>query len=204
MTLHESGLDLMGARIHPGALDAAAQAEMLAAIRALLAAAPLATPVTPGGRPMSVRMSAAGEVGWVTDRAGYRYADSRPDGTPWPPIPASVLAVWHRFTGLADAPDSCLVNHYAAGARMGLHQDRDEADFAWPVVSISLGDDALFRVGTAGRRGPTRSVWLRSGDVAVLAGAARLAFHGIDRIRPGSSTLLAEGGRFNLTLRMAR
>jgi alkylated DNA repair protein (DNA oxidative demethylase) len=138
----------------------------------------------------------------VSDRRGYRYEPRHPSGVPWPPIPDEVLAVWHEVTGVDRAPDCCLVNWYGEGARMGLHQDRDEADFAWPVVSISLGDEALFRVGGTERGGRTASVWLRSGDVAVLEGESRLAFHGIDRIRHGSSTLLPQGGRINLTLRV--
>jgi alkylated DNA repair protein (DNA oxidative demethylase) len=165
-------------------------------------AAPLFTPETPRGQKMSVRMTAAGDYGWISDRRGYRYAPLHPDGGVWPPIPASVLAVWKAVAGVDRAPQCCLVNWYDDQAKMGLHQDRDEADLSLPVVSISLGDDALFRVGGIDRGGPTRSIWLRSGDVAVLGGAARLAHHGIDRLRPGSSTLLPKGGRINLTLRV--
>jgi DNA oxidative demethylase len=147
-------------------------------------------------------MTSAGRVGWVTDRAGYRYADRHPSGVACPPIPEAVLAIWRGVTGLARDPDCCLVNWYGEGARMGLHQDRDEGDFGWPVVSVSLGDDGLFRMGGAARRDPTTSLWLTSGDVVVMGGAARLAFHGVDRIRFGSSTLLPPGGRLNLTLRV--
>jgi alkylated DNA repair protein (DNA oxidative demethylase) len=151
---------------------------------------------------MSVRMTAAGRFGWITDRRGYRYEPVQPSGAAWPPIPASVLSVWREVTGLEREPDCCLVNLYREAARMGLHQDRDEADFAWPVLSISLGDEALFRIGGVDRGGSTESVWLRSGDVLVMGGAARLVHHGIDRIRAGSSTLLEGGGRINLTLRV--
>ena len=151
---------------------------------------------------MSVRMTSAGRRGWVSDRRGYRYAERHPSGVAWPPIPGRVLSIWREVTGLARDPDCCLVNYYDEGARMGLHQDRDEADFSWPVLSISLGDDALFRVGGTERSDPTASHWLRSGDVAVLEGPSRLAFHGIDRVRAGSSTLLEKGGRINLTLRI--
>ena len=171
-------------------------------VRAVVAAAPLVSPVTPGGRPMSVRMTAAGRLGWVTDRAGYRYADTHPGGGDWPPIPARVLDLWHRTTGLDRKPDCCLINFYGEGARMGMHQDRDEGDFSFPVLSVSLGDDALFRMGGVDRPAPTQSVWLRSGDVVVMGGDARLAFHGIDRVRHGSSSLLPKGGRINLTLRV--
>jgi alkylated DNA repair protein (DNA oxidative demethylase) len=166
------------------------------------AAAPFVRPETPRGRPMSVRMTAAGRYGWITDRKGYRYEPRHPSNVDWPPIPGQVLALWHDVTGLDRAPDCCLVNWYGEGARMGLHQDRDEADFTMPVVSVSLGDEALFRVGGTERGGRTGSVWLRSGDVAVLEGESRLAYHGIDRIRFGSSTLLPQGGRINLTLRV--
>lgn len=196
-------IELMGARLYHGALDAAAQARLLAAIREVVRAAPLVQPVTPGGRPMSVRMTSAGRLGWISDRAGYRYAPRHPSGVPWPPIPAEVLEVWQAVSGWPAPPDCCLVNFYGEGARMGLHQDRDEADLAAPVVSISLGDPGLFRVGGTERGGRTRSAWLASGDVVVLAGPARLAWHGVDRIRFGASALLPRGGRINLTLRVA-
>lgn len=186
----------------PGLVTEAAQATMVADIRAVVAAAPLVQPVTPGGRAMSVRMTAAGRVGWVTDRRGYRYEGAHPSGRAWPAIPASVLAVWRAVTGLAREPDCCLVNFYGEGAKMGLHQDKDEGDFSFPVVSISLGDEALFRMGGVERSDGTESIWLRSGDVVVMGGAARLAWHGIDRLRYRSSRLLPGGGRINLTLRV--
>jgi alkylated DNA repair protein (DNA oxidative demethylase) len=198
----EPTLRLGGFEIHAGLLDGAAQAALVEEVRGVVAAAPLIAPVTPGGRAMSVRMTAAGRLGWVTDRAGYRYAPTHPLGQPWPPIPAPVLALWHRVTGLDRVPDCCLVNFYGEGARMGLHQDRDEGDFSFPVLSVSLGDEALFRMGGVERAEPTRSVWLRSGDVVLMGGEARLAWHGIDRVRHGSSALLPKGGRINLTLRV--
>ena len=193
---------LRGFAVHSGWLDIPAQVGLVEDLRAVVANAPLVRPVTPGGRPMSVRMTAAGRLGWVSDQRGYRYATRHPQGMPWPPIPAPVLALWHEVTGLARVPDCCLVNFYDAGARMGLHQDRDEGDYSFPVVSVSLGDDALFRIGGTDRRDGTQSLWLRSGDVVVMGGPARLAWHGVDRIRPGSSTLLPRGGRINLTLRV--
>ena len=196
-TLHLRGFD-----IHAGLIPAAEQADWVDDIRAVVAAAPLISPVTPGGRPMSVRMTAAGRLGWVTDRAGYRYAATQPGGGDWPPIPARVLDLWLRVTGLARKPDCCLINFYGDGARMGMHQDRDEGDFSFPVLSVSLGDDALFRMGGVDKPAPTQSVWLHSGDVVVMGGDARLAFHGIDRVRHGSSSLLPKGGRINLTLRV--
>ncbi len=152
---------------------------------------------------MRVKMSNFGELGWVTDKEnGYRYQPHHPvTGQPWPPIPRQLVNIWHQITGLEPCPEACLINYYDASARMGLHQDRDEYDFSWPVVSISLGDDCRFRVGGTARKDPTRSIRLMSGDVVVLGGEARLAFHGIDRIYPDTSTLLANGGRINLTLR---
>lgn len=195
-------LDLNGVRVFAGLLDRARQEAMLEDLRAVLQTAPLYRPVTPGGRPMSVRMSAAGRFGWVSDRQGYRYSPRHPGGGAWPPIPGSILKVWHEVSGCARQPECCLINFYDRAARMGMHQDRDEADPTCPVVSISLGDAALFRVGGTSRGGPTASHWLASGDVVVLDGPARMAFHGIDRIRFASSALLARGGRINLTLRV--
>lgn len=195
-------LSLRGVKVHKGFLDPAAQIQVLAALRAVVAAAPLFQPDTPYGKKMSVRMSAAGRFGWHSDRSGYRYIPAHPGGQPWPAIPAPVLAIWDRVTGLAQRPECCLINYYDANAKMGLHQDKDEADFQWPVVSVSLGDDALFRIGNVTRGGKTESVWLQSGDVVVMGGEARLTYHGVDRIRAGSSTLLPKGGRINLTLRV--
>ncbi|OWU86300.1 dioxygenase [Oceanicola sp. 22II-s10i] len=198
----EAPVFLRGVEIRPGYLDRAAQEEMVEDIRDVARAAPLFSPETRFGKKMSVQMTSAGTYGWYSDRRGYRYERRHPSGVDWPPIPASVLAVWHAVTGVERAPDCCLVNFYREGARMGLHQDRDEADFGWPVLSISLGDSALFRIGSVERGGKTESVWLNSGDVCVIGGEARLVHHGIDRIRAGSSTLLADGGRINLTLRV--
>ncbi|WP_407920716.1 alpha-ketoglutarate-dependent dioxygenase AlkB family protein [Frigidibacter oleivorans] len=193
---------IRGAALYSGLLDRPAQEALLADLRGVVAAAPLFSPVTRWGKPMSVRMTSAGRYGWVSDRRGYRYDRQHPSGVDWPPIPDRVLDLWHRVTGLAREPDCCLVNFYEGTARMGLHQDRDEADFSWPVLSVSLGDDALFRIGNLDRGGPTESLWLRSGDVLVLGGAARLLHHGVDRVAAGTSTLLPKGGRINLTLRV--
>jgi len=193
---------IRGFKIFREVLDRAAQQAMVADLRGVAAAAPMFSPMTPYGRPMRVRMTSAGKYGWYSDRSGYRYERQHPDGRPWPDIPPSVLDLWRRFAGAGRDPDCCLVNHYGEGVRMGLHQDRDEADFGWPVVSVSLGDEALFRMGGTTRGGKTASVWLRSGDVVVMGGEARLAYHGVDRIRFGSSTLLNGGGRINLTLRV--
>ncbi len=151
---------------------------------------------------MSVGRSAAGAVGWVSDRAGYRYADKHPSGVPWPKIPDAVLAVWQDLVPDARAPECCLINFYGSAAKMGLHSDDTEGDFTQPVVSISLGDPATFRMGGPSRKDPTRSILLESGDVVVMAGDSRLAYHGVDRIRFGRSDLLQKGGRINLTLRV--
>lgn len=196
-------IEIRGAQVFQAALDPGEQAALVAAVRRVAAAAPMFHPETRGGRQMSVKMTSAGDFGWVSDRRGYRYERRHPGGGAWPAIPDAVLALWQRFAGAqARAPECCLVNYYGNGARMGLHQDRDEADFTQPVVSVSLGDEGLFRVGNVERGGKTGSVWLRSGDVVVLGGAARLVHHGVDRIRFGSSGLLKDGGRINLTLRV--
>lgn len=193
-----------GFALLPARLDAAAQAALLAEVLAGIEAAPLYRPVTPGGKPMSVEMTGFGPLGWTTDAAGYRYEPHHPvTGRPWPPIPPMLLDLWAELADPATPPDACLVNLYREGAKMGLHQDRDETDFSFPVLSVSLGDTAIFRIGGTSRGGPTRSVRLASGDVCLLAGPARLAFHGIDRVLAGSSRLIPGGGRINLTLRRA-
>jgi len=193
----------LGLRIYPGRLDRGEQATIVAALDTVLAAAPLYTPRMPkSGRPFTVRMSNCGRLGWVSDEAGYRYQPTHPEsGRPWPPIPTTLLALWDEVGGYPHAPEACLINFYAPTAKMGLHQDRDEEDFAAPVVSVSLGDSCRFRVGGLKRGDETRSLRLNSGDVVVLGGDARLAFHGVDRIYPGTSTLLPQGGRINLTMR---
>jgi DNA oxidative demethylase len=194
---------LSGFRFVPGYLDRSAQEALLAAIRAVLASAPLYTPHMPkSGRPLSVRMSNCGPLGWVTDEAGYRYQPLHPEtGTPWPPMPAIVADAWTGLASYSHPPESCLINYYGPAAKMGLHQDRDERAFGAPVVSLSLGDTCLFRIGGTSRGDPTQTLRLASGDALVLGGEARLAYHGVDRIVPGTSTLLPEGGRINLTLR---
>ena len=192
-----------GLRLFPGYLDLAAQEAFVAALREVMRHAPLYTPCMPkSGKPMSVQMTNCGALGWVTDVRGYRYEPTHPvTGKPWPPMPDVLLEAWRELAGYPHPPQACLVNVYGPDARMGLHQDRDEEDFAAPVVSLSLGDTCLFRIGGHKRSDPTRSLKLASGDALVLGGEARLAFHGVDRIMPGSSTLLPEGGRINVTLR---
>ena len=195
-------LNTRGFLIYKEFLGAEAQVALLEDIRGVVRAAPLMVPVTPRGREMSVRMTSAGRVGWVTDRRGYRYEERHPSGMDWPAIPERVLEIWRALSGVERLPDSCLINFYGDGARMGMHQDKDEGDFSMPVVSVSLGDAALFRMGSEARGGKTESLWLSSGDVVVMGGAARLHHHGVDRIRFGSSPLLPKGGRINLTLRV--
>jgi alkylated DNA repair protein (DNA oxidative demethylase) len=193
-----------GFRLWPGFLDAQAQADLSMTVFALLADAPFYRPVTPGGRPMSVEMTNCGALGWVTDAAGYRYDGHHPvTGRPWPPVPQQLLALWRALADRRADADACLVNLYRGGARMALHQDRDESDFSFPVLSVSLGDTAIFRLGGQDRRAPSRSLRLASGDICLLGGDARLAFHGVDRVLAGSSRLIPGGGRLNLTLRRA-
>lgn len=187
----------------PAMLDQPAQEALVANLRAIVHEAPLFQPVMPkSGRPFSVRMTNMGSLGWVSDRAGYRYQATHPvTGRPWPPIPALLLQIWRQVAGYPHDPEACLMNVYDSTAKMGLHQDRDEAELAAPVVSVSLGDTALFRIGGTERGGKTRSIKLSCGDVFVFGGPARLSYHGIDRIYPGTSRLLKNGGRINLTMR---
>lgn len=193
-----------GLRYHPDFLDRASQEQLVASIREIVAEAPLFVPAMPGtGKEMSVRMTNCGPLGWVTDKdRGYRYQPHHPvTGRPWPAIPVLLLDIWNRVSGSDKPPEACLVNFYDDDARMGLHQDRDEKDLEAPVVSVSLGNACLFRIGGTNRKDPTMSMKLTSGDVFVIGGAGRLCFHGVDRIYPSTSTLLRSGGRINLTLR---
>jgi alkylated DNA repair protein (DNA oxidative demethylase) len=193
-----------GVRHIPDCLDRAQQEALLEAVRDVVRAAPLYVPAMPKtGKKMTVRMTNCGTLGWVTDKErGYRYQPEHPlTGENWPPIPDMLVELWRVVSGYDFRPEACLVNFYAEDAKMGLHQDRDEQEFAAPVVSISLGDDCLFRVGGRRRNDPTTSLRLRSGDAVILGGEGRLCFHGVDRIYPGTSMLLKNGGRINLTLR---
>lgn len=194
-----------GFDLWPGLLDPATQRALVDAVSAAAAIAPFAHYDTAYGKAMSVGMTAFGPLGWTSDKAGYRYAERHP-GTDqaWPAIPDALLDLWKQLGDPRVPPDSCLINLYRGDARMGLHQDRDEADPAFPVLSVSLGDTAVFRIGGTARKDPTRSLKLNSGDVCRLSGPARLAFHGVDRIQAGSSGLVPGGGRINLTLRRAR
>lgn len=193
-----------GFSLHQEALNGDEQAALAAEVFAAARAAPFYTPLTPGGRAMSVQQTSLGDLGWTTDASGYRYAAVHPvTGRPWPPMPAILLELWRRYAGSSVPPDSCLVNFYRGSARMGLHKDADEADQSVPVLGVSLGDTAVFRLGGAARAAASTTVRLRSGDVNILCGDARNAYHGVDRILEGSSRLIPGGGRLNLTLRRA-
>jgi alkylated DNA repair protein (DNA oxidative demethylase) len=198
-------MEFNGFQLISGAIDAAGQAALVEEVLAATRLAPFYRPLTPSGKPMSVDQTSLGAYGWTTDARGYRYEPVHPlTGRPWPPMPQSLLALWTRHAGDQTPPDSCLVNLYRAGAKMGLHTDSDEQDLTAPVLSVSLGDTAVFRLGGAARSDPTRTVRLSSGDVSVLAGPSRRFFHGVERILAGSSRLVPGGGRINLTLRRAR
>jgi alkylated DNA repair protein (DNA oxidative demethylase) len=178
------------------------QKHLLEEVMEKLKEAPLYRPVMPNtAKPFSVEESNFGTLGWVSDKDGYRYQPVHPvTGAPWPSIPEALLALWSEINP-PPAPECCLVNLYRAGAKMGLHQDRDEKDVSAAVIGVSLGDEGLFRIGGSARGGKTASVTLASGDVIAFGGTARLAYHGIDRVRPGTSRLLPGGGRISLTLR---
>ncbi len=193
-----------GFALLPGYLDRAQQQALLACVREGLRAAPLYRPVMPRtGKPLSVRMSNFGPLGWITSVSGYRYGRRHPvTGAPWPPLPDMLKRLWADVSGWPQAPEACLINYYDGKARLGLHVDADEDAATAPIVSVSLGDAALFRLGGPRRTDPTRSLRLGSGDVVVLAGAARHCYHGIDRIYGGTSRLLPRGGRINLTMRV--
>lgn len=199
----------MALRYLPNQLDPAAQRRLVEQLRITIARAPFYTPAMPrSGRPMSVRMTNCGSLGWLTDKErGYRYEPHHPETKkPWPPIPDMLLALWGAFSDFPAPPEACLINYYGPGTKLGLHRDEDEETFEAPVLSVSLGDSAVFRIGGLTRKDPTRTLALNSGDVVVLGGKDRLIYHGIDRIKPGSSDLLPadlfpQGGRINLTLR---
>jgi alkylated DNA repair protein (DNA oxidative demethylase) len=193
-----------GFALFPERLDRPAQEALLAVVLAAERQAPFYPPLMPRtGAPMSVMQTNLGPLGWVTDKGGgYRYQAAHPEtGAPWPAIPATLLALWDELTGYPAPPEACLVNLYRGAAKMGQHIDADETAADAPVLSVSLGDSASFRLGGPTRKHPSSALTLRSGDVVMLAGAARRYYHGVDRVLAGSSALIPGGGRINLTLR---
>jgi alkylated DNA repair protein (DNA oxidative demethylase) len=185
-------------------LDPAAQRQLMDWVQGIFDQSPPYQPTMPRtGKPLSVLMTNAGRLGWVTDKdRGYRYQSTHPvTGEPWPPISDVLSRLWVEVAEYPAPPEACLINIYRAGAKMGSHIDADEEDTLAPVVSVSLGDDAVFHVGGLKRADPKMRLLLRSGDVVVLGSAARYAYHGVDRIVPGTSDLVPGGGRINLTLR---
>ncbi len=198
-----------GFRFLPGYFDRAAQTALIEAVMAATQDAPFWRPTMPRtGQPLSVKMTNFGPLGWVTDKAkGYRYEPAHPEtGTAWPDLPPALLDLWTAVADYPAPPEACLVNWYGPDSKMGLHVDWDEEATDAAVVSVSLGDKARFRIGGPERKGRTSSLVLSSGDVVVLGGAARRCYHGVDRIYPGTSTLLppdafSGGGRINLTMR---
>jgi DNA oxidative demethylase len=193
-----------GIRHLPAHFSAQQQQALVEILHAAVTEAPLFTPEMPKtGQPFSVRMTNLGMLGWVSDQAkGYRYQATHPvTGKPWPAMPELLTALWQEVADYPHPAEACLVNFYTGAAKMGLHQDRDEQDLAAPVVSVSLGDTALFRWGGTTRGGKTQSVKLESGDVFIFGGESRLCYHGIDRVYERTSTLLKDGGRINLTMR---
>ncbi len=198
-----SQLHINDFEIFKGFLTLPQQAQIVAEIADSVKKSPLFRPRMPStDKPFSVQMSNLGKFGWVSDKTGYRYQKTHPEtGQPWPPIPSSLNDIWREISAYPKPPEACLINYYDINAKMGLHRDADEIDFTAPVVSISLGDTAIFRMGGAERKGPTSSIKLESGDVVIIGGPARLFYHGIDRVLGGSSKLLKNGGRLNLTLR---
>lgn len=192
-----------GCAHYPDALSPNEQVELVEKVRVLLRQAPLFQPTMPRtGKPLSVKMSNCGSLGWVADKSGYRYQSTHPvTEEPWPQIPTMLLDLWATVAPQSAEPQACLINWYGPNAKMGLHQDRDEETFDAPVVSVSLGDDAMFRIGGVERGGKTQGLRLKSGDVLTFGGASRLAYHGVTRLYPGTSDLLETPGRINLTLR---
>jgi DNA oxidative demethylase len=182
-------------------------ADLLADLRAIVDQAPFRHMLTPGGHWMSVAMTNCGGLGWVTDRSGYRYDANDPEtGKPWPAMPPSFRKLAGQAAGRAGfggfSPDACLINRYQPGARMSLHQDRDEDDFAAPIVSVSLGLPTIFLFGGLKRSDKPRRFRLQHGDIAVWGGPARLRFHGVAPLADGEHALLGRE-RINLTFRKA-
>ncbi|VAV94518.1 Alpha-ketoglutarate-dependent dioxygenase AlkB [hydrothermal vent metagenome] len=195
-----------GFRYLPGYFSRQQQQQLITLVRTAVQQAPFYQPKMPRtGQPTSVIMSNFGPLGWISEQSGYRYDKNHPKtGKPWPNMPDELLTLWRDISNWPDPPQACLINWYRETARLGLHVDASESAQNAPIVSVSLGDQALYRIGGPQRTDATRSFKLSSGDVMVLGGAARHCYHGVDRIYPGTSTIIAKGGRINLTLRVVR
>lgn len=185
----------------------ASDSALMAAIADVATHAPFRQMVTPGGYTMSVAMTNCGPLGWTTDQRGYLYSPNDPlTGHRWPPLPVAFATLCHRAAiaaGYADfEPDACLINRYGVGAKLSLHQDKDEADLRAPIVSVSLGLPAVFQFGGMKRNDPLQRLLLEHGDVVVWGGASRLFYHGIQPLKPGEHPLTGEY-RYNLTFRQA-
>lgn len=204
----ETGFD--GIVLYPGFFSPGAQVALMDELRTGFELAPPYRPRMPRtGKPWSILQTNFGSLGWVSRPDGYGYApENDVNGVnkgPWPAIPAALLALWAQVAACPAPPECCLVNLYEApGSRMGLHRDEDEEALEAPVVSLSLGDTCVFRVGGFARGDKSRSFRLASGDVLVMGGASRLRFHGVDRVISGTSRLVPGGGRINLTLRRVK
>ncbi len=181
------------------------QTEILTVCRQVARQSPLFTPTMKSGKPFNYQMTNCGDFGWISDTKGYRYSETHPNGKPWTPIPEMIYNLTKDLANQIGEPDylpqTCLINFYQHDGKLGLHQDNSEKNLKPAIISISLGDDAIFLMGGNKRNSPTQEILLKSGDILQLFGDSRLAFHGIKKIIPGTSGLLKNGGRLNLTIR---
>ena len=197
-----------GFTLRRGFVGAEEQAQLFAALAGVVAAAPPSQHRTKGGGTFSAALTNCGQVGWWSDTRGYRYVATSPlTGLVWPPIPGVFIEFIQRLmaeTPWPDfAPDACLINYYTTGAKMGLHQDKDEADFAQPIITVCLGDAADFLVGGFARADKPVAFRVASGDVLVMGGASRMRFHGVRKVHTGTSPVAGLNGRYSLTFRKA-
>lgn len=193
-----------GFRHYPTYFTPTQQISLIESVKEAVKTAPFYRPRMPrSGAPLSVVMSNFGPLGWVTDKEkGYRYEMTHPKiGQAWPPLPTLLQTLWKDVSDYPAPSEACLINWYKKGASMGAHIDNDEKNTHAPVVSVSLGDPAMFRIGGQSRGGKTAGLKLFSGDVVVMGGTARHCYHSVTRIYDGQSALVPRGGRINLTLR---